>query len=76
MEGTLTPQSPPPPGEPEVVVEVPPELVPYEPETGHWDPHLGRMAWARIHVQAQGKLYEPTSHLKGAPCWPGSLASR
>jgi len=62
VEGMQPPPAPPPPGEPEVVVEVPPELVPYEPEVDYWDPHLGRMAWARIHVQARKELYEPTLH--------------
>jgi len=56
------PPLPPPPGDPEGLVEVPPELVPYEPEAEYWGPHPGRLAWARIHVQARKEFYEPTSH--------------
>ena len=56
------PPAPPPPGGPEGVVEVPLELVPYEPESDYWDPHPGRMAWAMIHVQARKELYPPTAH--------------
>ena len=61
-DGMPPPPAPPPLDGPEVAVEDPLELVPCELEEDYWGPHLGRMAWARIHVQARNVLQEPTLH--------------
>ena len=59
VEGMPPLPAPPPLDGPEGPVEVPPKLVPYGLEEDYWDPHPGRMARARIHVQARKELYEP-----------------